>query len=283
MIPFDMAADKAAVLDILYQSDVRLTAQAYIREIKARFCITASAAKKILRQLIDEQALSYHYLYGSTYVEQSFLKPVRITKRYVLTPPGFQRAATPADIEILIAPGISFGSGQHPTTRLCLEAMEACSLENTMVPATSGLVGADIGTGSGVLAIAMCRSGITTCDAYEIDPVSICEAGRNIALNHLEKRIHLFEQPMEKSQTPVSIISANLRFPTLKAVSDMIWASLTDNGVAILSGVREWEKNDLVTCYSQKGFELVWQRDEKKWSGFVFVKKGPRKKSRLQI
>ena len=278
-----MAADKAAVLDILYQSDVRLTAQAYIREIKARFCITASAAKKILRQLIDEQALSYHYLYGSTYVEQSFLKPVRITRHFVLTPPEFAGSSAPTDIEILIVPGISFGSGQHPTTRLCLEAMESCFFDPHEYQGNLNLAGADIGTGSGVLALAMCCAGLAACNAYEIDPVSICEAGRNIALNHLEKRIHLFEQPMEKSQTPVSIISANLRFPTLKAVSDMIWASLTDNGVAILSGVREWEKNDLVTCYSQKGFELVWQRDEKKWSGFVFVKKGPRKKSRLQI
>jgi ribosomal protein L11 methyltransferase len=273
MIPFDTAADRAAVLDILYQSDVRLTAQAYIREIKARFCVTASAAKKIVRQLIDEQALSYHYLYGSTYVEQSFLKPVQVTKRYALTPPGFQMATTPADIEIRIAPGISFGSGQHPTTRLCLEAMEACFLENTRGPVTPGLAGADIGTGSGVLAIAMCRSGLTACTAYEIDPVSICEAERNIDLNHLAGNITLIETPFKGGNQRFSLICANLRFPTLKALSDMIRTSLTDTGMVILSGVREWEKDALITCYSNKGLKLVWQRDEKKWSGFVFVRK----------
>ncbi|WP_300455243.1 50S ribosomal protein L11 methyltransferase [Desulfobacula sp.] len=273
MIPFDMEADKAAVLEILYQSDVRLTAQAYIKEIKAKASVSASAAKKIVRQLIDEQELSYHYLYGSTYVEKSFLKPVRITKRYVLTPPGFQTATTPADIDILIAPGISFGSGQHPTTRLCLEAMEACFLENPLGHTTPDLAGADIGTGSGVLAIAMCRSGLTACSAYEIDPVSICEAERNIALNHLTGNITLVETPFEVCRRRFSLICANLRFPTLKAVSDMICSSLTDTGMVILSGVREWEKDALITCYSKKGLDLVWQRDEKKWSGFVFVKK----------
>ncbi len=269
-----MEVDKEAVLNILYQSDVRLTPQALIREIKSRGSVTSFAAKKIVRQLIDEQELSYHYLYGSTYVEKSFLKPVRITSHFVLTPPGFETQSTPTDIDITIEPGISFGAGQHPTTQLCLAAMEFCFFEKQLINFSPGLAGADIGTGSGVLAMAMCLSGPASCNAYEIDPVSVNEARKNIALNHLTKKINVIEDTMNECNPPVSIICANLRFPTLKALSDMIWASLTDNGIAILSGVREWEKEALITCYSAKGFELAWQNDEKQWSGFVWVKKG---------
>ncbi|MCD4722527.1 MAG: 50S ribosomal protein L11 methyltransferase [Desulfobacula sp.] len=283
-----MKADKEDVLNILFQSDVKLTAQAFIKAIKAQFSISIFEAKKILQQLIDEQELSYHYLYGSTYVEKSFLRPVSITKNFILTPPGFQarpdkneigqndidqHSIDSNNIELIIEQGISFGSGQHPTTQLCLAAIDFCFFEKQMMDSKTSLPGADIGTGSGVLAMAMCLAGLTSCNAHEIDPVSINEAKKNVALNHLTKRIKVIEDYMKESKNAFSIISANLRFPTLTTLSDMIYASLIENGSAIISGVREWEKDQLVTLYSEKGFELIWQQDEKKWSGFVLVKK----------
>ncbi|MBU8849348.1 MAG: 50S ribosomal protein L11 methyltransferase [Desulfobacterales bacterium] len=270
--------DKKKVLNILFQSDVKLTAQAYIKEIKEQFSLSFFEAKKILQQLIDTQELSYHYLYGTTYVEKSFLRPISITKNFILTPPGFQGRPDQSNIgrkniEIIIDQGISFGSGRHPTTQLCLAAIDFCFFEKQMVDFNKNLPGADIGTGSGVLAMAMCLSGLASCKAYEIDPVSINEAKKNIALNHLAKKIQVHEDYMKEDKNRFSIISANLRFPTLKILSDIISTSLNKNGIAILSGVREWEKENLITVYSKKGFELVWQQDEKKWSGFVLVKK----------
>ncbi|WP_299982278.1 50S ribosomal protein L11 methyltransferase [Desulfobacula sp.] len=273
-----METDKEDVLNILFQSDVKLTAQAYIKEIKERFSVSFFEAKKILQQLIDAQELSYHYLYGATYVEKSFLKPVSITKNFILKPPGFEGRSNQSNIgqeniEIIIDQGISFGSGHHPTTQLCLAAIDFCFFEKHMIDSKENLAGADIGTGSGVLAMAMCLAGLTFCNAYEIDPVSINEAKKNVALNLLTKRIKVIEDYMKESKNRFSIISANLRFPTLTALSDMIYASLTENGIAVISGVREWEKDQFVTIYSEKGFELVWQQDEKKWSAFVLVKK----------
>lgn len=287
-IKMGMKADKETVLNILFQSDVKLTAQAFIKGIKAQFSISTVDAKKILHQLIDSRELSYHYLYGSTYVEKSFLRPVPVTKNFILTPPGFQgrpgknyigqddidqNKINPKPIEVIIEPGISFGSGQHPTTLLCLAAIDYCFFEKQMIDPKKSSTGADIGTGTGVLAMAMCLAGLASCRAYEIDPVSINEARKNIALNHLTKRIKVIEDYMKESKHTFSIISANLRFPTLTLLSDMIYASLVKNGIAIISGVREWEKDQLITLYSEKGFRLVWQQDEKKWSGFVLVKK----------
>jgi len=293
MNPSDRKANKKDVLNILFQSEVKLTPQVFIKEIKTRFSVSTFEAKKMLQQLIEEQELSYHYLYGATYVEQSFLKPVAVTKNFILKPPIYKDRSSPnssdqndigqndidpkkidADkIQLVIEPGISFGSGQHPTTQLCLAAIDFCFFEKQMLDCEQSLTGADIGTGSAVLAMAMCLSGLSSCKAYEIDPVSINEAKKNINLNHLTKKIKVIEDTMKESENRFSIISANLRFPTLKTLSDMIYTSLVENGLAIISGVREWEKDQFITLYKKKGFELAWQQDKKKWCGFVLVKK----------
>ncbi len=281
MVPSDskniFPANKQNILDILFESEERLTAQAYIKKIKRQFSLSFAEAKTILQELIDNQELSYNYLYGSTYVEKNFLKPVSITNHFTLKPPGFQLSLNPEslpknNIEITIAPGISFGSGSHPTTRLCLKAIDFCFFEGEIMNLDENLKAADIGTGSGVLAMAMCLAGITSCSAYEIDPLSISEVKKNIKFNHLESKINVIETTMKKSKNRFSIICANLRPPTLMALSDIIYTSLKKNGIAVISGVRQWEKDALIDTYAKKGMELIWQQDTKKWSAFVLKK-----------
>ncbi len=281
--------DKEIVLDILFQSQDQLTALAYIKQIKKALSVSLIKAKKILKTLIDEQELSYHYLYGTTYVEKSFFKPVKVSNHFILSPrklnqelsqqtsyePGQysdQQKKNP-EVQIIIEPGISFGSGQHPTTILCLKALDYCLYEKELLNLNRLSSAADIGTGSGVLALALCHSGSFLCDAYEIDKVSINEAKKNIESNGLQEKINLVPHSMETRQNQYSIICANLRYPTLKVLSQMIYESLNSDGIVILSGVREWEKEDLISAYEDLGFQLSWQKDKKKWSGFVLVKK----------
>jgi ribosomal protein L11 methyltransferase len=78
MVPFN----RELVLDIFYDSEERLTAQAYIKQIAIGLSISFLKAKKILKILVDEQELSYQDLYGATYVAQNFLKPVRVTDHF---------------------------------------------------------------------------------------------------------------------------------------------------------------------------------------------------------
>lgn len=267
------AFDRKAALSLVFQSDVKLTPQAYIKAIQSRFSLSRSRAKTILRQFILDQELSYQYLYGASYIEKSFLKPVQVSKTFIVKPPGFSRSPGPDHIEIILAPGISFGSGQHPTTQLVLQAIDFCFFDPGMMNRQKPVSGVDIGTGSGVLAMAMCLAGLDRCTAYEIDPVSICESKKNIDLNGLAEKITVVEKTMTAPKSSVSMVCANLRFPTLKNLSCLISSSLGPDGIAILSGVREWEKDALVSCYRNKGFHLIWQQDEKKWSAFVLVKK----------
>ncbi len=269
MIPFD----KEEILNILFQSDVKLTAQEYIKEIKSRYSLSFPDAKHILQGLVNAQELSYQYLYGSTYVEKSFLKPVRVSDHFILKPPWHSENPATDHIEIIIDPGISFGSGQHPTTSLCLNAIDFCFFENKGTDLRQDNTGADIGTGSGVLAMAMCLAGLSFCTAYEIDPVSICEARKNIELNHLSEKIRVIEDTMNNSEKGFSIICANLRYPTLAYLSETICSGLKENGLSILSGFREWEKDLVFNIYAEKGLDLIWQQDDKNWCAFVLVKK----------
>ena len=273
MRPPELKKIQEEILNILYQSDVRLTAQEYLKQIKTLYSLPFSEAKKILQGLVDAEELSYHYLYGATYVEKSFLKQVRISPHFILKPPWSKERMPGKNIEIMIEPGISFGSGQHPTTRLCLKAIDFCFFENQGASFQPGDTGADIGTGSGVLAMAMCLAGLLSCTAYEIDPVSIREARKNIELNHLSGKIHMVEGTMKTGENIFSFICANLRYPTLVSLSETLSSSLKENGVAVLSGFRKWEKNLVLNAYAEKGIELIWQKEDKNWSAFVLVKK----------
>lgn len=261
--------NRAVVLDILYDSETRLTARAYIQQIASRLSLPVSQAKKVLTALVEEEELAFQDLYGSTYVAQNFLKPVRMTDHFFLKPPGRQSLAGPEEKDILIEQGISFGSGHHPTTRLCLEAIDTICLSPDSIAFPEGSMGADIGTGSGVLAIALCLAGIAQCTAWEIDPNAVVEAQKNVTANHLAHRINIIEDHMPESLNKFSILCANLRVPTLKQLSGLIQNSLCPKGMMILSGIRQWEKKDLIAHYTKIGFKLVWQKDEKNWSGVV--------------
>ncbi len=268
MIPFN----RKVVLDILYESETRLTARTYIQQIAAGLSISFIQAKKILKALVDDQELAYQDLYGATYVAQNFLKPVRVTDHFFLRPSNRESQASPDELDILIEPGISFGSGHHPTTRLCLEAIDTAFLRTPIIEFPNASMGADIGTGSGVLALALCRAGIESCEAWEIDPNAASEARKNVTLNHLAHRISVFEDYMPVCESRFSVICANLRFPTLKQLSSLIQTSLCPKGIIILSGIRQWEKEELISHYTKIGFTLVWQMDDKNWSGLIMKK-----------
>ena len=93
MVPFDTGLDKEAVLEIVYQSQVKLAPLVLIKQIKSNFLVSSVEAKKKIKKLIDEQKLCYHYLYGTTYIEKSFLKPVQVSNHFILKPPGFKKSS----------------------------------------------------------------------------------------------------------------------------------------------------------------------------------------------
>jgi len=265
-------SDRDAVLAILDNADTCLTARACVRAIGHKLQIPFFRAKTILKTLVDNQDLAYQDLFGSTCVIANFQKPVRITDHFFLIPPDIPSIAGPDELDIRLAQGISFGSGHHPTTRLCLAAIEHVFFTADLVPAKHRGPGADIGTGSGVLAIALCLAGLDRCQAWDIDPNAVYEAQKNIAANHLGSRIPVSGHHLPDTGPKFSIICANLRTPALAKLAPVMARRLMPGGILILSGIREWETTDLTADFTEYGFVRIWEKTLKKWTGLIFTR-----------
>lgn len=263
-------SDRKKALAILNNADTRLTARAYVREIAHQLQLPVSEARTVLKTLVDSRDVGYQEIYGTTCVIENFQKPVPITDHFVLTPPDIPCDSLPENGHaVRLAPGISFGSGHHPTTRLCLAAME--HLFYRIRPETSVLQapGADIGTGSGVLAIAMCLAGVSFCLAYDIDPNAVSEAKKNIDINALSGRISVLDHLFPKTGPMLGIISANLRAPTLETLAPVFRDRLAPGGFLVLSGIRSWETPDFKDSFSRCRMQPVWEKTEKDWTGLI--------------
>ena len=271
MVPFN----PDDLVDLLAESEENLTARAYIGRIADHLGISTVQSRKILKTLVNTRKVAYQALYGSTYVMESFLKPVRITDRFYIVPPGYtlppemENPAAQGSLEIRIHQGISFGSGHHPTTRLCLEALEFLFFRGRGIEHLPGRSAGDVGTGSGVLAIAACLAGMTSCHAWEIDANAVSEARQNAAASGLADRIFVIDDHMPPLDRPLALICANLRYPTLKQLIPLFRRNLLPGGFLVLSGLRSWEQEDLVASFQEQGFSRLWDKTLKRWTGLI--------------
>lgn len=257
---------REAVLALILESEKRLTARACIREISRHLDIPAKSAKAVLRELVERRDLAFQDLYGNTCITENFDKPVQVSPNLCLAPPG---RGSICRHTIILHPGISFGSGHHPTTRLSLQAIDHLYFTSGLSSPGPGETGADIGTGSGVLAIALCTCGLGRALAFDIDPNAVHEAGRNVEANNLSGRIPVADSYFPPGSRDLSIICANLRVPTLKTLAPLIRDRLIPGGWLILSGIREWETADLISRYKPFGFKPLWHQQEKNWAAII--------------
>ena len=267
-VPSGPVPETERALDILDHSETSFTSAEFARELSRQLGLGRAQSRKLLTRLVREREISYQDLYGSTRVMRNFFKPVRITPHFTLTPPD-QTPEEPNSRIITIAPGISFGSGHHPTTQLCLELLDFLLFDTDFSQCHPGGHAADVGTGSAVLALAACHGGMAGCRAWEIDPVSVNEARKNIQLNHMAHCIELTDDFMPPCPDEFALLMANLRYPTLKQLRDLFIDSLTSGGQLILSGFREWETPDLLSSYQEAGFTPEQIHHRKNWGAVL--------------
>jgi ribosomal protein L11 methyltransferase len=223
-----------------------------------------------INRLVQNAHLIFTYELGTAFVRLSFNKPVRISERIVLVPPNRN---IPKDllskVVIKISAGDAFGDGHHPTTSLIIELLDETLSKNSNITIKKGL---DIGTGSGILAIAAAKLGVESVIATDIDPVAVYEAKINVALNQLTNRITL----MKSDQIPVGtyqLIMANLRLPTLVNLAEKFNKIIDKQGFVICSGYTNEESNFLIIRFKQHNIECLHQIKHHKWAAGVFIRK----------
>lgn len=207
---------------------------------------------------------------------KKFYKPMRIGRRVVLKPSWEAFDADPDDLVIELDPGMAFGTGLHPTTRLCVAA-----LEQVVQPGDHVL---DIGTGSGVLAIVAAKLGAATVVATDIDPIAVKSARENVALNHIALApagpitVRPGSVPADCAGA-AEVVVANILAEVIVGLFDSAYENtplvepLAPQGTLILSGIIE-EKAELVVDAAQRHGLVVRERlQEGDWVALIARRK----------
>lgn len=235
------------------------------------YVLGARQVRPIIRSLLTAGELSYTYEYGTSYLEISVQRPLNVTERIVILPPGVDSDPGKSATVVRISTGASFGCGRHPTTRLALQGIDAAVslLPTHFNEKLTTLL--DIGTGSGILAIAALKLGIARAVAIDPEPCARAEAAENAVLNGLASRFLITAQPLSQLPhgAPFTMVTANLRYPTLVRLCGTIVSHLATAGLLVVSGIKSEEQAVVMAVYGEKGFACRWQATEKNWVGLV--------------
>ncbi len=169
-------------------------------------------------------------------------KPLRVGTRLLIVPTWEDADVRPSDLVLRIDPGMAFGTGGHETTRLCLELLEKIMDGGCQGESPSLL---DLGTGSGILAMAASRLGCGRILALDIDPEAVEVARENLTLNDLGDKVECGTVPLESLDENFDIILANILAEELVRLAPSLAARLNPGGALILSGILA-EKEDFV-------------------------------------
>ncbi|MEX1019763.1 MAG: 50S ribosomal protein L11 methyltransferase [Litorilinea sp.] len=204
---------------------------------------------------------------------KKFYKPMRIGARILLKPSWEAAETQPDDIVIELDPGMAFGTGMHPSTRLCIAALEDC-----VEPGQEML---DVGTGSGILAVVAIKLGAARVFATDIDPLAVRVTRENAALNGLaidaDGPIHV-----EQGSVPAGmahrfpVVVANILPNILIKLMDSAYGNppltepLAPGGIIIMAGIIEEHAPEVIETAARYGLNLVDTKRESDWVALVF-------------
>ena len=267
-----MTSPTAAIRKLISEATGRLAVDAVLQALSGPDGFTRRELRQATRQLVEAGELGYSYELGNSFLERSFNRPIQVTPRIILTPPGHRVRPDPPKIAVRLDPGAAFGYGHHPTTRMALAAVDtALSMDPGGLAAFSRGV-LDLGTGSGVLVIAAVMLGVPGGLGLDVDPCALAEARRNVTLNGLQQEIRIADTPLESQPDLFSMVTANLRWPTLEKYSVQIVGRVEPAGFLILSGIKTGEQAQLTETYTKQAMQTMKAWNEKGWAAILMQK-----------
>lgn len=190
---------------------------------------------------------------------KKYYKPVKITDKMMIVPTWETNPKhSESMLKIELDPGMAFGTGIHPTTVLCIQALEKYVEKNDVV--------IDVGSGSGVLSIAAGLLGAKNVYAYDLDDVAVSSTKNNTALNQMEAIIHADQNNLlEGIDETANVIVSNILAEIIVTFVQDAWNRLFDGGYFITSGIVS-EKSELVqTALKDSGFTIIKTNGQKDW------------------
>lgn len=198
---------------------------------------------------------------------------LHVGRQIVIVPAWEDYSPSAGEVVIRLEPGMAFGTGLHPTTRLCLEAME-----ERFMPGGAIL---DVGTGSGVLAIAAAKLGAGRVLAIDADPVAVRVAAENVAANGVEGQVEVRHASLAGGEVvprhfegegmalldegEYDQVVINILAPVIASMSPALAARTRAGGRLIAAGLIEGQEEDVVRDLQSQGFSIVGRSQEKDW------------------
>jgi ribosomal protein L11 methyltransferase len=198
---------------------------------------------------------------------KAHFKAVKITPRVVVRPPWEEYIPDTREVVITIYPGMAFGTGRHPTTVLCLLALEEVWGPDLPLPPQPWQV-LDVGTGTGILALAAARLGAGVL-AIDVDPEAVAAALENVRLNALEERILVESTPLASLRQQFSVILANLTAPDLLQLAEALYGRLLSRGALIISGFLQEDLAALETRFLDLGLKEAGVLVQEEWCALI--------------
>jgi ribosomal protein L11 methyltransferase len=202
------------------------------------------------------------------YSWRRFFSPQKVGQAFLVAPPWAKLPPLGRRHLIVIEPGMAFGTGTHATTRGCMEFIERVARALGRKPFTA----LDVGTGSGILAIALARLGACKVWALDNDPVALKVARENIACNGVEKNVFCSAGPLNRLRT-FPVVVANLTAETIMILAELLSKRVAPSGYLILSGVLRPKSEQLVRYFRSNGFRLIKLKEEKEWATLLLKRK----------
>ena len=233
--------------------------------------------EKNLAMLEKKNGIIYKIVYSDmeesdwAHLWKAHFRPEKITDKIVVKPTWREYLRNQDEIILEIDPGMAFGTGTHPTTRMCITMIE--KYLNT------GDSFLDVGTGSGILMVAAAKLGAGRVWGTDNDDIAVDVACKNLMQNRIAKATYnvITGNFMEKVSVRFDVIAANITSKSILILLEDIKKVLVKKGTFICSGIIEEDKNNVIEKMENLGFEVIEILTKENWVS-IACRLGPRKK-----
>ncbi len=217
--------------------------------------------------LIESYSVSEEVIENRNWNEEweKKVRVIEVTDRLVIKPSFKEYTPREGQIILGIDPKMSFGTGEHQTTKLVLQFLEKYTEQGAQV--------LDVGCGTGVLAIGAVLLGAQKAIGIDNDEWCLLNGNENVALNSLEEKVEIrLCETKDVAEKDFDLILANINKHILIEIRDDLYGKMKTGGTLILSGLLTSDEEDIVSSYSGKGLKLIEKKNQDEWIALVFRK-----------